>query len=191
MIKKPISILPQAPALQDNFRMELMNPNEPNASKKSVSESLGNLKTYILTGQVTMNGFVWINKPTVTISGTTITVSEGTADIDNVYTVYPLQVFNITLPATGLQRIDVISALENGTYYRTEGDAAQSPVQPAQPANSTYLTLLVVNSTKVEEGNPEQFVRYKNQQLIDPEGNVIPLGEPESAPTFSNQEFSI
>jgi hypothetical protein len=165
-------------ALQGNMLVVGLDPNEPNLALQNVKFTYDDVRTFILTGVSTPEGFEWVgDEPVVTINpaGTEITVGAANATNNGNPVSFALKVFNVTLPPTGLQRLCVVSALMNGTYALTEGDNLANPIQPAQPTGSAFVSLLLLNPSGTTEVNPDQLVRYINGQLQDANGNPITI----------------
>jgi hypothetical protein len=156
--KPRFSDFKKATSLQGNMETVGLNPNEANASDRNARFTLDDLRKFVLTGLPTSPG-KWTTQPTVTVtvtSGTaSVQVSAGTADFNGVTVTY--QAFsqsNVTLPATGLQRLDAVAAKEDGTYAYVSGTSSQNPVTPAIPTGSLLANYLLFNEAGATTSEP-------------------------------------
>jgi hypothetical protein len=135
-----------------------LNPNEANASDKNARFSLEDLRKFVLTGLPTSPG-KWVTQPTVTVTVTegkaTVSVSAGTADFNGVTVNYAaFTQSNVTLPSSGLQRLDAVAAKADGTYQYVSGTSSQNPVTPAIATGALLANYLLYNEAGATTTKP-------------------------------------
>jgi hypothetical protein len=157
-IRPRFSDFKKATSLQGNMETVGLNPNEANASDRNARFTLDDLRKFVLTGLPTSPG-KWTTQPTVTVTVTdgtaSVSVSAGTADFNGVTVTYSaFTQSNVSLPATGLQRLDAVAAKEDGTYAYVSGTSSQNPVTPAIPTGSLLANYLLYNEAGATTSEP-------------------------------------
>jgi hypothetical protein len=157
-IRPRFSDFKKVTSIQGTQEVVGLNPNEANASDKNARFSLEDLRKFVLTGLPTSPG-KWVTQPTVTVTVTegkaTVSVSSGVADFNGVTVNYSAATYpNITLPATGLQRLDAVAAKADGSYQYVSGSASQNPVTPAIATGALLANYLLFNEAGATTTKP-------------------------------------
>jgi hypothetical protein len=165
--KPRISDFPPPLSIQGNIKLAAQDPNIQNLGEQNVGPTIDQLRAYIISGVPTSPG-EWITQPTISIvnngNGTvTITVSAGSANFPIGVVDYLQASYTKTLPATGLNREDAVSALENGTYVYSEGSAGTSTSPPPIPAGALLVNYLTLNNSGGTVTGPENTATFSNE----------------------------
>jgi hypothetical protein len=147
MIGYKISDLPGTPVVKGGMLLEVADLTEANAADQSRKLSIDMLRSYIV-GSIPTNpeGVEWVTRPTVTVSGTTVSISTAEADFNGTPVSFSADTQTVTLPASGLLRQDVIGAMADGTYVYVEGPEAGTAISASLPNGALFVAYLLFSS---------------------------------------------
>jgi hypothetical protein len=115
----------------------------------------------------TPEGVTWTVKPTLQVSGNTLTVSEAEADWAGVTVLYAAATFTLATPAEALERMDTVYANENGTYGVDAGPEGESAVAEQPPVGTLLAGFVLVGAAGGEVQPVSSAVDYAPVSLTD------------------------
>lgn len=166
--------------LKGTMQVMLLDGTVANATERNVRGTLDELKNYII-GSIppAPAGTSWVEKPVVSVdeeTGTIVSITTGSADFDGVPVSYVADEETITLPASGLIRMDAVAGQPDGSYLYKVGEEAGSAVTPNLPATALWVTYLIVTSSGAVVQEPPASGQVVGPRLLTDAATVTADG---------------
>jgi hypothetical protein len=102
-------------------------------------------------------GTEWVNKPTASVSGTTLAVTAGSADFNGTTVTYNAATFTAALPGEGFMRQDAVAGKADGTYLYLTGQTGSTAVTPNIPSDALFVAYILFSASGGQVVEPAEF----------------------------------